>query len=873
MLLRALWLRPTRRRPLRAAVTVLGVAIGVAAVVSTLLASRAAVASLGSDVERIAGAARLEVTRPGGVALEDLARLAPLADEALLAPVVEGAALAPELGDLVRILGVDLLVDGAVRQVGLGGLEPGAEDAGGGGPPVAFDTMLLGRGAAIGAGLARTLGLSVGDELELVVQAKRVRLEVAALLTPETFASAWDRVVLVDLALAQELYGRLDRVDRVELVPRTGHGDDGSDREPSAEVEAALAARAAALLPTGYRVGPASERRAEGERMVRALEFNLTALAGVSVLVGVVLVATTLATSVVQRRAWIALLRSLGASRRQLARALVTEAAAIGLAGGLLGVLLGWLGARVAVTGVSATVATVVEGAVAGAVELEPAWVVLGVGLGLVASVAAAILPLREALRTPPVQGLRSVRAESVAARPWRARAAGFAALVAAAVLFLNLPPLGDRPVWALCAALAILGTMFVLSGPLVDLFAGLHPSLVRHRAAVPLRLAQAALEAGRSRAAWAAAAIGVAVGLAVSMTTMVGSFRTSVIAWTEQAMPSDLFLRPLATDAGALAGRIDPEVVRVARAVLGAANVDPFHQDAAYLDGERVLLAGAAFGVVAREGGVPFLDGRPSHEVFAAALAEGGVVVNEPFSRRTGLERGDELELATPAGPLVAPITGVYRDYSGHTGRVVMDLGPYLERYPDEGPQSIATFVPPDGPFGGDVPAARAALADALEGRFAVELLDNRELRAEVLFVFERTFAITIALQAISAVVAAIAVVAVLTALVHERRRELAVVRVLGGSRRQLVSLVLGEALLLGLAGTTGGLLVGLAVGWVLVAVVNLQSFGWTLAFHAPSSLWLTLVVVVPACLLAGLAPAVIALRTPPRESLRAAD
>ena len=157
-----------------------------------------------------------------------------------------------------------------------------------------------------------------------------------------------------------------------------------------------------------------------------------------------------------------------------------------------------------------------------------------------------------------------------------------------------------------------------------------------------------------------------------------------------------------------------------------------------------------------------------------------------------------------------------------------------------------------------------------ALEGRFAVEVLNNREVRGEVLAVFERTFAVTVALQLISSIVAGIAVVTVLTALIHERRRELAVVRVLGGSRRQLFGLVIGEALLLGLAGTLGGLLVGLVVGYVLVAVVNVQSFGWSLQFVTPASLYWTVLAVLPACLIAGLFPAFLSLRTAPRDALQ---
>lgn len=846
MILRSLWLRPTMAHPIRALLTVLGVAIGVASVLSTILASRAAVASLGSDVEVLAGGARLEVTRPGGVAVEDLEALRPVCDEALLVPVVEGAALAPALGDIVRLLGVDLLLDREVRPIEL--------EVGDGSLEAARDAMLLADGVAISRSLADELSLGIGDSLDLVVQARECSLEVAALVEPERFGSVWDRVVLLDVALAQELLGRLDRVDRIELMPRAE-----LELEP-------FAARVRELLPPTYRIRPASERREEGERMVRALEFNLTALAGVSVLVGIVLVATTLATSVVQRRAQIALLRSLGASSAQVARAVVIEAAAIGVAGGAIGVLLGWVGARAAVASVRATVATVVEGVVAGTVQLNPIWILAGLALGLLASVAAAVLPLREALRTPPLQGLRTQHSDS-ATRPWKGRVLTLAGLVGAAIVFVNLPPVGDRPVWALIAALCILSTLLVLAGPLVDLFARVHPASLGSGAGVPVRLAQAALEAGRGRAAWAAGAVGMAVGLAVAMTTMVGSFRKSVVDWTRQAMPSDLFVRPLATDTGALAGRIDPEVVSIARRELGDEAVDPFHQSQAYYRDQPILLGGAAFDVVAHEGGVPFLDGRSSREVFAQAVLTGGVVANEPFARRFDVSAGDRVRVETPGGTIAREVVGVYRDYSGHMGRVVLDLPDYLAHYPDEGPQSVSVFLPPAA----DVSSARTRLATALEGRFAVEILDNREVRAEVLEVFERTFAITIALQLISSVVAGIAVVAVLGALIHERKRELAVVRVLGGSQRQLFGLVLGEALLLGLAGTLGGLVVGVVVGYVLVTVVNLQSFGWSLQFVLPGSLLGTLLIVVPACLLSGLIPAFLSLRTPPREALRA--
>ncbi len=853
MSLRALWFRPLVARPLRAAATALGVALGVASIVSTVLASRAAVASLGADVETIAGAAALEIRRPGGVTLDELAELRPLCAHALVVPVVEGVVHVPALGDLARVLGVDLLVDADVRA-----LELDAPDV-----DAARDAMLLGRGAAVSAALADELGAAPGDAIEALVDARLVELELVALFEPERFASAWDRVILVDVAFAQELFGRTT-LDRVELRPR-GEGEAAID-------VATLRERALAALPAGALVGPASVRRAEGERMVAALRFNLTALSGVSLLVGVVLVATTLATSVVQRRHVLALLRSLGASRAQLAAAVLGEAAVLGLAGGALGVVLGELAARGALAGVRASVTTVAPSALAGAVEGGTSLALAGLVVGLVAALVAAVLPLREALDVPPIQGLRRVRDDVRPARP-RARWTLLAALLAGAALCARMPPWEDRPVWALVSALLLLASLLVLAGPLVDLAARARVRLGRSRWSVPLVLAQAALAAGRRRAAWAAGAVGVAVALAVSMVTMVGSFRRTVVDWTDATMRSDLFVRPMPAASGASAGGLDPAVASLARELFGAGAVDAYHASEARVRGARVELAGGDFAVRAREGGAPFLAGGESREVFARALASGGVVVNEPFARRFHVEAGDVVTFDTAGGAIERRVEGVYRDYSAHRGRAVLDRADLLALDPHARLESLAVFLPQSA-SDGSVRAARARLSEALAGRFALDVLLNREVRREVLDVFERTFAVTVALQLLAVVVACIAVVTVLGALVQERRGDVAVVRALGGSAAQVAGIVLAQALLLGAAGALGGLAVGLAVGWVLVAVVNVQSFGWTLAFQPPwSSILGTVGLVVPACLAAGLVPALAAARKSIQEDLREND
>ncbi len=761
MVLRSLVIRPLVERPWRFVVTVLGVAAGVAAVVATVASSRAAVRAFAEGVEEVAGRTRIEVTRAGGVPVELLGALRPFAADAVVVPVVEEVALAVELGDGVRVLGVDLLVDAEVRPaIGTGDLSDRLVET------------LTGRRVLLSDDLADTLRIGVGDSLTLSARARAETLEVAGVFPAAGLAAVWDRVVLMDVALAMELFGRGDRVDRIELAPRPG-------------VDAAtLRARVQQVVPTGFEVSPPSRRRETAEQMVSSLRFNLIALSAISVLVAAVLVATTLATSVVQRRYTIALLRSLGASRLQIGGAVLTEAAAIGLAGGLLGTAGGLLGARAALSSVRYSVTALLRTGLATDIEAEPWLVLLGLGLAVVVSLAAAVLPLEEAVRTPPLQGLRHEAPRRLPRLTLVLDGAALLALAALAAWLVGRPAWGGLPIAAMLACLAVMAMPLVGAGALLDLLARVGARPLGRLAGPSLRLAAAALSAGRRRAAWATGAVALAVALAVAIVTMVTSFRGTVVRWTEEGMRADVWVRPLAPDRGVPTGELDPAIVELAVGLFGADAVDPFYSvDLRYRD-RPVTLGAAAFDVVARHGSVAF-PGRESGAVFAEALATRGAVVNEPFANRFGVREGDLVVLEPPGGPLEARVVGVFSDYSRSHGLVVVDRSLFRERFPGRGPLDMALFLPPDA----DPEAARERLLDAVRGRFLVEAFGNRQLKQEVLAAFDRTFAITTALSAVAAVVAIVAVATVLLTLVGERRRELATVRALGGSRRQVAT------------------------------------------------------------------------------------
>jgi putative ABC transport system permease protein len=486
--------------------------------------------------------------------------------------------------------------------------------------------------------------------------------------------------------------------------------------------------------------------------------------------------------------------------------------------------------------------------------------------VALATSLAAAVLPLLEVTTIPPLQGLRPVAPRRLPTRTRITVAAVLVVIVLAAAMLTRAPALWDLPVAALMAALLVMSAILVGSGAMLDSLARVgHLPLARVRL-VAVQLASAALSAGRRRAAWAAGSVGVAVALAVAIATMVSSFRSTVESWTESGLRADVWVRPLAAATGVWVGRLDPEIVTIAEDLFGPEAVDPFYSETISYRNRPVSFAGAAFDVVQHFGSVPF-PGRESAAVFAEALERGGAVVNEPFANRFAISEGDRLRLELPGGALEPEVVGVFRDYSRSHGLVVVDRKHFLRFFPNRGPDDMALFLPPET----DVAAARQRMLDAVKGRFLVEALLNRQLKGAVLDAFERTFAITTAMYLVAAVVAVVAVAAVLFTLVGERRRELATVRAVGGSRLQLMLIVVAEAGLLGVAAAGAGAVAGLVVGVILVKVVNLQSFGWSLELVLPwGSLIEMAVWVVSACLIAGLPPAVIASRLQPATVLR---
>ena len=275
--------------------------------------------------------------------------------------------------------------------------------------------------------------------------------------------------------------------------------------------------------------------------------------------------------------------------------------------------------------------------------------------------------------------------------------------------------------------------------------------------------------------------------------------------------------------------------------------------------DGDLIILGAGDFSVLLEHGGLLFKSPSNGPGAMGRAVGADAVVVSESFANKHEVRVEDRITLDTADGARSFRVAAVYYDYSSDRGLVVMDQSTFTRHYGVHRPSGLTVYLTPDA----DVELVREEILATLEGDHRLLIRTNSTLRTEVLRIFDATFAITYALEAIAIFVAIMGVAATLLTLVLERRRELVMLRLVGAGRRQIRRMVVIEAVMLGLLSQGFGLVVGVVLSLILIYDINVQSFGWTIQFHLPLGFLAqsTLIIVVTTAL-SGLYPAGVAAR-----------
>ena len=828
--------RPALQEPFRTALTVFCVSIGVAVVVAIDIAGEASAGSFRSSMETLQGSASYEVRQVGGVPESVLSGLVGLRQPLRFYPRVEGYATLHSTGERIPLFGVDLLGDESLRER----VEQEAIEL----PELA---------GARPVWVSPSIGVPPGDRVEVLVGDRLEEFEVRGVLTDTSFQSeSLGSMILMDIALAQRTLGKIGLLDRIYV--RTPEGD-------APDWLAAIREH----VPEPATVDPVGVSSRQNRKLLRSFRWNLRILSYIALIVGAFLVYNTISVSVVRRRHLIGLARALGMPAWMVRAGFLAEGAMFGAIGTCLGLLLGRAMALGAVELMGRTVESLYVSSTPGEIEVRGWTVMIAAAAGLGVSTASAWWPSREAAAVPPSEAMARARLDYQTLSSsglWAGR--GLACAVVSVGLCL-LPPWERIPYAAYVAAIGMIASVTMLI-PWVAVRAirVVSRPLLRAFGVAPM-LGARILAGSVTRTAVIVAALSTATAMMVSVAIMVGSMKETLLVWMDSQLQADLYVQPEGRPGAWDAPTMDGTVADAIAALPVVRAIDRFRSYPISYGGLPATLALADFEVLGAESRMRMLEGPPIAAVAERVKQTRSVIVSEAFSSKHGVHAGDTVELPIGGGSESFEVAAVYYDYSSERGFVIGHRGILKEFLPDERLTSLAVYLDADA----DMEAARSDVIRAVSG-LEVRVSRNRELRERAIVVFDRTFAITYALEVLAVFVAILGMAGALLTLVIDRRAELGVLRAVGGSRYQVRSLVLAQAGILGLLSNLIGFGLGCALSVVLVKVINKQSFGWTIQFHWPVALLaLAITAIFGASLLAGLYPARLAAARDPVEVL----
>jgi putative ABC transport system permease protein len=823
LLLRRLILRPLWADRGRTITTLLSIALGVAVIFAMDIAGEAAAGSFKSSMETVSGQDDIEIIATGGLPATLLAKLSLLPYPIRYSPRIEDFAIVNSRR-AVPLVGVDVFANALLIE-GQTEAEPTQSGEHG-----IFTTTSIGK---------------KGDTLRLQINDQPLSYKILGTVDASQVNG---ELIVMDLEDAEAVTKRVNRLDRI-LISLPENEKQNVDQ---------WVEKLQPQIPAGATIRPIGARKEENRKMLEAFRWNLRVLSYIALMVGAFLIYNTISVSVVRRRAEIGIVRAVGGTRRLMTLAFLTEAAVFGIAGGALGLLMGRLLAEGAVQLVGLTVQALYVSSTAAPVEFSLSAAAISMGSGLAVSLLAALAPALEAGQIPPTEAMARGRIDTNLQQASGRNLVYAAVLLGIAVALCQLPPIFNKPFGGYLATLALVAAGS-LSAPSLIQFGGRH---IAGLGGVQSLLAGRSLAGALRRSSVLVAALATAIAMMTSVGIMVGSFRETMLTWIDTQIRADFYLRPAGTAAVDRHPTIAEEVAKRIEALPGVLAVDRFRAYTIRYNGLPVTLAGGDVQAQMRYGRTALRSGNQQDAIDGMLKGE-AVIVSEPFSEKHHVQVGDKLTIPLGTERPTFRIAGIFRDYSSENGYIILDHSIIKKFLPDDEASNLAVYTSPEV----DRPKLRKQIEAAYAPRRIV-VFENRALRNEAVRIFDQTFAVTYALEAVAVFVAVMGVAGAMLALIIDRRREIGLLRFLGAAASQVRGIILFEAAFIGLFSQIIGVISGALVSLVLIFVINKQSFGWTIEFHTPVlALLSALAFTYVATVIAGLYPARIATRLNPIE------
>jgi putative ABC transport system permease protein len=799
-----------RAHPVRALVAIAAIAIGISLGFAIHLINAAAFNEFSSAIKGLSGVADVQVRGTEPFFDETIyPLLAQREGVAVASPVLEFDASVPGERTALKILAIDAFRAGFISPDLVGA--PAEDNVG---DLLADDAIFLSPAAM------QWLKPAEGAPLTLQVGVGRLHLRVAG---PLQRARAGQRIGVMDLGAAQWRFNKLGQLSRVDLKLRSGINRDA--------FKAQLEQQLQRDYPGRFRVNQPNdeEQNSRNEGMSRAYRVNLTVLALVALFTGAFLVFSTQALSVIRRRSQFALLRVLGMDRKHLLRQILIEGLSLGVAGSAIGIAAGYGMAAAALHFMGADLGAGFFSGVRPEVQFTPVAAAVYFALGVAVALLGCAAPALDAARAQPAVALKSGTEEAAMSR--LSRAWPSLACIALAALLTQAPPVFELPLFGyLSIALLLIGSIALMPRLAAIVFRAAH---LRWNAANADRPgASPVLTLTLSRLANASSQAGIALGgvlssfsLMVAMAIMVASFRVSLDDWLLHILPADIYI---STTGGGTTAGLRPQEQAAIAALPGVASADFLRVRAISLAAARPPVALMARNVDAAD------PGKALAIVGVTQMPEPGspppVWVSEAMVDLYGMHVGQRIEFPLNGKLHTFQVSGIWRDYARPTGTIQMRLSDYRAITDDQDASNVALWLKP-----GAKPADTTQALKRLPFAAALETSAPSDIRAMSMKIFDRSFAITYLLEAIAIVIGLFGVAATFSAQTLARSKEFGMLRHVGVTRRQILSILAIEGGALTALGIGTGFVLGWVISLILVFIVNPQSFHWTMQLHLP--------------------------------------
>lgn len=801
-LIKLLVLKNIKQEKFLTFLSIIGIALGIGLFVGVKVASDRAISSFEKDIKGTSPYSNYEVFDISGIDFDEriYGKIRKLEEETF--PVLKTFGYIPDLKETIDINGIysvkaftffDLPIDKKID------LEKFFREI---------------NGILINQEFAERYSLKKGDILSPLVYDREYTLKVVDIIDSDSLLT---NTVIMDIGNFQEYFNKTGYLTRIDIA---------TDEKTANDIKN--------VIPFNLKIEKKEEIFKNQKSLIASFRYNLQFISLVAILVGIFLLYNTVFISVVKRRTEIGILRGLGADKKTIVLLFIFQGILLGFIGSLIGISLGQLTAYFSVIAVEKTLSTMYSTISISDYMITNKDALMALLLGMLVSLIASVIPAYEASKIKPNETSREGSFE--------VKYKGYQKIFSVAGLFFILSGLILSYIDYIHTPFefpffAYIGILFIIAG--FTFISPFYLSIVLKAIKKPLerifrttgKITLGDMRGNNYRFSVALMSVAISSALIIALLTLIFSLRISLERWINQYIVADVYIKPASCKSNYCFYPVSEKVIEAVKGLPEVAEVDKFR--ALHLDFEdKKVIAGFADIKVKRKYSRKMYFEKEYDEILKEMESNEKVAgISDYLSIKYGLEKGDFIELDTPRGKVKFRINDVSSSYSTTSGFIYIDRKWLKKFWGIDDATQFSVYVKD----GVDIDQFIYKLKDRLLPYYSLEIMNNQELRRKIMDIFNKSFAITYAIELISIIVSLIGVINTLLALVFERKREISIIRYLGGSWKQIRNTLILSAGIVGITGIFFGTILGPLMSTIFIHVVNKISFGWEIHFKMP--------------------------------------